>query len=246
MFYLVQDNTTEDWLSRNSANDLSKAGVVFTSITASNPDKYDHVREIQNASQIDLAWEDLNFGGDESFKDLVVRNQFLSATNSYQVVDDVISHQGTDEVIIDVLANDRLPAGSKIASVTQPQAGSVRIAEAGDKLIYSPNVGRYGPVQFSYTVQTESQNLQGKVIVNVAKAWTNPSDPMDVNQDGHITPADALLVINALVQQGEVDLESFPVGAQADLAMIDVNADHRLTLLDAIMVIGGLLDRNSR
>lgn len=245
VFYLVQDNTTSNWLSRNPANALIDAPLVFTSITSSNPDKYDHVREDQQASTIDLAWEDLTFGGDKSFMDLVVRSEFSHASNNYQVIDDVLTHQGRDEAIVDVLANDRLPSGSKITSVTQPEIGSVRIAETGDNLIYTPSSNGYGPVQFRYTVQADSQVLQGNVLLNVKKAWTNFSNPVDVNQDGKVTPLDALLVINALVQHGETDLERYPQGAQAEFAMIDANADHRLTLLDALVVIGGLLNRGA-
>ena len=62
----------------------------------------------------------------------------------------------------------------------------------------------------------------------------NDRDPFDLNDDGYVSPLDALLIINALeaLQGAENEL--------ADQAMYDVNLDGVISPLDALLVINRL------
>ena len=61
--------------------------------------------------------------------------------------------------------------------------------------------------------------------------FQNPIEPMDVNDDGEITPVDALMVINRLRKEGRED---------GDRMFTDVNGDGILTPIDALVVINGI------
>ncbi len=65
---------------------------------------------------------------------------------------------------------------------------------------------------------------------------TNPSNPLDVNADGHVSPVDALLVVNELNQIGARRLSSHVVGTPH----VDVNHDGFVTPLDALLVLNDL------
>jgi hypothetical protein len=72
-------------------------------------------------------------------------------------------------------------------------------------------------------------------------AAASERDRRDVNQDGMITPLDALLVINALnANQGASTLL-----APAGDASLDVNSDHMVTALDALLVVNALNERTT-
>ena len=95
-------------------------------------------------------------------------------------------------------------------------------------------------------IQPGNQNnrhivLFGQVQIAVLKQWTNLSKRSDVNNDGQISALDALLVINVLNAHDHASTELFPVGEQAQWAMVDVNADGMITVFDALIVILDLL-----
>ncbi len=67
-------------------------------------------------------------------------------------------------------------------------------------------------------------------------AWQNAFLPADVNQDGLVSPLDALIVINELTENG-----ARPLGAGVPPQnMVDVNGDRLVTPLDALVVIDEL------
>ncbi len=70
---------------------------------------------------------------------------------------------------------------------------------------------------------------------------TNLDNPLDVNDDGFVTPQDALLVINDLGTNGARRLE----GAATSAPYLDVNMDGLLSPLDALSVINGLAGTGS-
>ena len=65
----------------------------------------------------------------------------------------------------------------------------------------------------------------------------NPISPQDVNDDGHVSPLDALRIINALHANGSGPVED--VRGDAD-PFVDVNGDNYRTALDALLVINAL------
>jgi hypothetical protein len=71
-------------------------------------------------------------------------------------------------------------------------------------------------------------------------AFTNTTNPLDVNADGSVTPLDALYVINYLNSSA-----SGEAGKGGGNLYIDVNGDDHITPLDALLVINGLNARSS-
>lgn len=66
--------------------------------------------------------------------------------------------------------------------------------------------------------------------------WRNPANPFDVDDDGLITPLDALLIINELNAQGSRVLGEAPP-AGSNFLYYDVSGDGFLAPLDALQVI---------
>lgn len=68
----------------------------------------------------------------------------------------------------------------------------------------------------------------------VANAWQNPTEPLDINDDGVIAPGDVLTLVNRLNDEGPGELPA-PTGSV--LAYYDPSGDNFLTALDALRVI---------
>ncbi|MEQ8752846.1 MAG: DUF4347 domain-containing protein [Coleofasciculus sp. G1-WW12-02] len=72
VFYLIQDSTTADWLAQNPENRLDGETIAFFSVTAANPDQFNHVQRTDlGDGMVQLAWEDLTGGGDQDFNDII-------------------------------------------------------------------------------------------------------------------------------------------------------------------------------
>ncbi len=68
--------------------------------------------------------------------------------------------------------------------------------------------------------------------------WQNPRNPLDVNDDGRVTPIDALLVINALNNRFQLTPE-LPVPFDP-VQYLDVDGNDLVTPIDALLVINQL------
>jgi hypothetical protein len=75
-------------------------------------------------------------------------------------------------------------------------------------------------------------------------SWTNPLDPLDVNNDTDISPLDALLVINELNGRGARELEP-PGGPNGPPPFLDTTGDGFVSPRDALLVINRLNVINS-
>lgn len=84
-------------------------------------------------------------------------------------------------------------------------------------------------------------------VVKPKSPWQNPSNPIDVNGDGRITPRDALAVINFLNENGPGETPPLPgSGGEGDTpAFPDVNGDGRITPIDALLIINELNNRSN-
>ncbi|MCA9163646.1 MAG: hypothetical protein KDA62_11725, partial [Planctomycetales bacterium] len=67
--------------------------------------------------------------------------------------------------------------------------------------------------------------------------WQNPANRYDTNNDGFVSPIDALLIINVLNAEGAHPLEA---GVTPAMPYIDVNADSFVSPIDALHVINEL------
>jgi len=70
--------------------------------------------------------------------------------------------------------------------------------------------------------------------------WQSPVHPHDVNNDGFITPLDALIVINYLNANGSQQLPVPPVAPDEPPPFLDCTGDGNVTPLDALHVINDL------
>jgi hypothetical protein len=68
--YLIQNSSSRQFLASNPLNEFNKFPKAFFSFTAANPDHFSHAR--LGAMNVQ-AWEDLTYGGDKDFNDLVLR-----------------------------------------------------------------------------------------------------------------------------------------------------------------------------
>lgn len=85
-------------------------------------------------------------------------------------------------------------------------------------------------------------------VVKPKSPWQNPNNPIDVNNDGIITPRDALHVINFLNDNGPGETPPLPGsggGEGGDPAFPDVNGDGRITPIDALLIINELNNRSN-
>jgi uncharacterized repeat protein (TIGR01451 family) len=71
-WYLVQNDSSASFLARNPTNRLGAGPLMFFSFRAANPDGVDHLRQY---SPTRVGFEDLTFGGDWDFNDLIVDKQ---------------------------------------------------------------------------------------------------------------------------------------------------------------------------
>ncbi|MGJ3250408.1 MAG: Calx-beta domain-containing protein [Elainellaceae cyanobacterium] len=72
-WYLIQNSTTETFLQKNPRNKVGNNPQVFFSFLEANPDGIDHLH-YHSGNQ--LVWEDLTYGGDRDFRDLVAHFEF--------------------------------------------------------------------------------------------------------------------------------------------------------------------------
>ena len=95
--------------------------------------------------------------------------------------------------------------------------------------------------QYATSLDTQNQLGSGRVNVdkalgvttgNESKFCTTPGKPLDVNNDGFVSPLDALFVIN-----------SINTGTRVEKICYDVNADGFLSPIDALLIINHLNTR---
>ena len=88
------------------------------------------------------------------------------------------------------------------------------------------------------------------VTASAEPQWRNAAKPLDVTDDGFITPQDVLVIVNELNSAGGRKLQSvFPLRSlhappsSSVRWFWDVNGDHYLTPLDALQIINVLNER---
>jgi hypothetical protein len=84
-------------------------------------------------------------------------------------------------------------------------------------------------------------------VVNDAP-FQNPRDPFDVDNDGHVYPRDALILVNELNRSGSHILTPISASGEAGTSEIffpDVNGDGLLTPLDALILINHINRRST-
>ncbi|QEG01722.1 hypothetical protein Mal15_58010 [Stieleria maiorica] len=170
--------------------------------------------------------------------------------------DDQASTFINETIVINVAANDVDPdavAGApnrgldltSIQIVDSPFSGDV--VPLGDGTIrYIPADGFLGIDSFTYTIADLAGRVSSPGTVQVQVTGSrlqNPDLNPDVNDDGDISPIDALLVINHLARQSSA---SIPVqDTDVGPPYYDVNGDKLISPLDALAVINELARRQA-
>ena len=91
-----------------------------------------------------------------------------------------------------------------------------------------------------------ASNLFGELDYN---PYHNGIRPADVNWDGYVTPRDAMIVINTLIEQGPMTVEQLARAESSggkSLGARDINADGLVSPLDALAVIEALDDAEAQ
>lgn len=156
----------------------------------------------------------------------------------------------TPAILVDVLANDLNPDGSPTGLTPMLAPGSPGAFQVtGQKQVaYTAPAGYSGVQRASYSVTNEqgltSNAAQISVLVidfSASLPWQNAVNAADVNDDGQVSPLDALRIINELNQPDPwLILPTDPRGADQIFGFVDSHGDGHLTPLDALTVINRL------
>ncbi|MEC9097263.1 MAG: Ig-like domain-containing protein, partial [Planctomycetota bacterium] len=152
--------------------------------------------------------------------------------------------------VIDVLANDldldgTLDPGT-VTVVVEPQHGSVAVDAEGN-IVYQPETiptVYTGPDSLQYTVSDDDGAVSNVATVSInvipdPYPWHNRSNGLDVNNDGFVSPLDALLVISELNESGSYTLPE-PSEGLSPPPFFDVNENGTIEPGDAIQIINYL------
>ncbi len=152
-----------------------------------------------------------------------------------------------NSVIVPVLNNDTDPDGnstivlSSVRIVALPLFGTATVLSDGT-ISYAAPSGASGRVTFEYTVADVSGGVSSPATVNidvVRSLYQNPASGLiaDVNNDGFVTPIDALILINDINRNG---VRTLSPTAFVPPPFLDVNGDNQVTPFDILLVINVL------
>ncbi len=130
--------------------------------------------------------------------------------------------------------------------VEPPMYGTLDLAADGS-FVYTPNVKFNREDSFTYRAsdgELVSSVAVVTITVNTARPWYNGAKPLDVSDDGNVSPVDALLGIDSLNSQGSRVL---PIPRERPLAkpFYDTSRDGILSPIDVLLVIDYLNGRSS-
>lgn len=182
----------------------------------------------------------------EAFVTITVNNPPVAA-------DDSAFTFKNEAVDIDVVANDNDPDGTLDANsvevvVAPSPAGTTEVLPGGI-IRFTPASGFSGVATFSYVVADDvgTDSNVADVTVRVQNSrWQNPAGNLDVNDDGFVSPIDALILVNYLNDaNNETFLPESGVTPQPGSGpYLDPNGDESISPIDVLMVIN-FLNNNS-
>jgi len=166
-------------------------------------------------------------------------------------VTDRVSVLTNSSVVINVLSNDTDADGNSTlnrSSVTiiALSPNGTAVVQSDGTVLFTPTTGFAGQTSFTYTIR-DSENppatsVPGLVTVDVVLSlFQNPRLQYDVNDDGFVSPIDALIVINDLQRRGTRAL----LPSEPRPPYLDVNGNSMVDPNDVLQVIN-FLNRQSR
>jgi hypothetical protein len=87
------------------------------------------------------------------------------------------------------------------------------------------------------------ESLEQRTMLNAT--WQNPARPLDVNNDGHASPIDALLIINRLNANSDLEIAALPARSHGLEPYYDLNGDGYVSPIDALLIINALNARGN-
>jgi hypothetical protein len=130
--------------------------------------------------------------------------------------------------------------------VVPPSPNGTATPQPDGTISFTPATNFAGEVTFSYVVSDNvgtSSNVARVTVRVLNSKWQNPAVNLDVNNDGQITPADALQIVNYL---NDPALDRFlPNTVLVPPPFLDVDGNERVTPNDALLIINYLNERSS-
>jgi hypothetical protein len=147
------------------------------------------------------------------------------------------NHDGSWSSNERVVNSEALAAGENTITVTIPDTSTVGETFARFRLSSTGTPDPYGAA-----VDGEVEDYQVTIGGN---PWQHPSRPLDVNDDMHVSPIDALKIITALNDGKEGQLPIPPTTDFSPPPFLDVNGDGLLNAADALLVIDEFNNQSS-
>ena len=155
-----------------------------------------------------------------------------------------------------VLANDTDPNPSDIPNLQAfiniaPQHASLFQLNRDGTFVYRHDGSNTFEDSFTYIVDDgHGGSSVAEVRITLTQRpqsiWQNQFLPEDVNNDGFVTPLDALIVINSLNVEGSRTLPNPAIPPNAPPPFYDTNGDGDISPVDALMVINYLNEPNNQ
>ena len=150
-------------------------------------------------------------------------------------------------IVIDVLRNDNDPDGTinrnSVSIVSGPDFGTV-VVQANGTVLYTPPNGFSGTANLRYRFLDNeglSSNIATVTIRVTNSLHQNPSNNLDVDADGFVSPIDVLILVNDINFNGVRTLSStLPIPPY-----LDPNGDGSIGPLDVLSVINFINNRGN-
>ena len=153
--------------------------------------------------------------------------------------------------LVQQLSGTSTPNANVTVTLEDRVLGVTRAAENGKWILNLENLLPVGVHQLTFsardnqgrTTEASSQEIEIRPL-GLSFDWTNSRDPLDVDNDGVISPLDVLMLVNSLNRDGSRNL---PILNSTPEYYYDVNSDESLSPLDVLLVVNFLnrLDGNA-
>ncbi len=165
------------------------------------------------------------------------------------VADRAITAQGAGAIRVQITANDTdadSPSSALVPAIQTAGAGSF-VIESDRSLSYRAPLNYAGIDRATYRVTDDQRQSSNNATIEIfvlnfatPTPWRHARRQLDVNDDGVVSPLDALLVINEITARGARSLPTTVAGATGMYGFVDTSGSNSIEALDALLVINEL------